>query len=54
MTLLGGSPFYSSQLQLLFLGLPRVALACEKALQSAPAAEQEKEGELEPTSLEFE
>ena len=36
MTLLGGSPFYSSQLQLLFLGLPRVALACEQALQGAP------------------
>ena len=51
MILLGGSPFYSSQLQLLFLGLPRVALACDKALQGAPEAEQEKEGGLEPTSL---
>jgi len=39
------------QLQLLFLGLPSVALACEQALQGAPAAEQEKEGELATTSL---
>ena len=31
--------------------LPRVALACDQALQGAPAAEQEKEGELATTLL---
>ena len=31
--------------------LPRVALACEQALQGAPATEQEKEGELATTLL---